>query len=75
MWWNLNPTCNIFCQRCYIYSIYILIQFNNKQDTRINEPAVGQFGESLTPSNVGLAKVREKPMEEEVQFGSSGMFC
>jgi hypothetical protein len=23
MWWNLNPDCNIFCQRYYIYSVYI----------------------------------------------------
>jgi hypothetical protein len=21
MWWNLNPACNIFCQRYYIYSV------------------------------------------------------
>jgi hypothetical protein len=25
MWWNLNPACNIFCQRYYIYSVYILL--------------------------------------------------
>jgi hypothetical protein len=40
MWWNLNPACNIFCQRYYIYSIYILLQFSNRQETRINEPAL-----------------------------------
>jgi hypothetical protein len=39
MWWNLNPTCYIFCQRYYIYSVYILLQFSNGQETRINEPA------------------------------------
>jgi hypothetical protein len=39
MWWNLNPVGNIFCQRYYIYSVYILLQFNNGQETRIDEPA------------------------------------
>jgi hypothetical protein len=39
MMWNLNPTCNIFCQRYYIYSVYILLQFSNGQETRIDEPA------------------------------------
>jgi hypothetical protein len=38
MWWNLNPSCNIFYQRYYIYSVYILLQFSNGQETRINEP-------------------------------------
>jgi hypothetical protein len=38
-WWNLNPACNIFCQRYYIYSVYILLQFSNEQETRIDEPA------------------------------------
>jgi hypothetical protein len=38
MWWNLNPSCNIFCQRYYIYSVYILLQFSNGQETRTNEP-------------------------------------
>jgi hypothetical protein len=32
MWWNLNPTCNIFCQRYYTDSV-------NGQETRTNEPA------------------------------------
>jgi hypothetical protein len=36
---NLNLDCNIFCQRYYIYSIYILLQFSNGQETGINEPA------------------------------------
>jgi hypothetical protein len=39
MWWNLNPACNIFCQRYYIYSVYILLQFSNGQEMRTNEPA------------------------------------
>jgi hypothetical protein len=39
MWWNMDPACNIFCQRYYIYSVYILLQFSNGQETRINEPA------------------------------------
>jgi hypothetical protein len=39
MWWNLNPACNIFCQRYYIFFVYILLQFSNGQETRINEPA------------------------------------
>jgi hypothetical protein len=39
MWWNLNPACNIFYQRYYIYSVYILLQFSNGQETRTNEPA------------------------------------
>jgi hypothetical protein len=34
----MNPACNIFCQRYYIYAIYILLQFGNGQETRINEP-------------------------------------
>jgi hypothetical protein len=29
MWWNLNPTCNIFFLGYYIYSVYILLQFSN----------------------------------------------
>jgi hypothetical protein len=29
MWWNLNPACNIFCLRYYIYFVYILLQFSN----------------------------------------------
>jgi hypothetical protein len=37
-WWNLNPACNIFCKRYYIYYVYILVQFSNGQETRINEP-------------------------------------
>jgi hypothetical protein len=41
MWWNLNLAYNIFCQRYYIYIlfIYILLQFSNGQETRINKPA------------------------------------
>jgi hypothetical protein len=38
MWWNLNLAGNIFCQRYYIYSVYILLQFSNGQEMRINEP-------------------------------------
>jgi hypothetical protein len=39
MWWNFNPACNIFFQRYYIYSVYILLQFSTGQETRINETA------------------------------------
>jgi hypothetical protein len=40
MWWNLNPACNIFCQRYYIYSVYIdIASVSNGQETRINELA------------------------------------
>jgi hypothetical protein len=38
MWWNLNPACNIFCQRYYIYAVYILLLFSNGKEMRINEP-------------------------------------
>jgi hypothetical protein len=39
MWWNLNLACNIFCQIYYIKFVYILLQFSNGQETRIDEPA------------------------------------
>jgi hypothetical protein len=39
MWLNSNPSCNIFCQRYYINSVYIMLQFSNGQETRTNEPA------------------------------------
>jgi hypothetical protein len=39
MWWNLNPASNIFCQRYYIYFVYILLQLSNGQEMRTNELA------------------------------------
>jgi hypothetical protein len=50
-WWNLNPFCNIFCLRYYIYYVYNLLQFSkyaasyfssvtgvNIKETRISQP-------------------------------------
>jgi hypothetical protein len=39
MWWNLNHACIVFCPRYYIYFVYILLQFSNGQETRIDELA------------------------------------
>jgi hypothetical protein len=54
MWWNFNLACNIFCERYYIYSVYIYIFSSSVtgkrrgltnprhhcygQETRTNEP-------------------------------------
>jgi hypothetical protein len=58
MWWNLNPSCNIFCQRYYIYSVYILLQFSNGQETRTNEPALPLLRQETRTNEPALPLLR-----------------
>jgi hypothetical protein len=55
MWWNLNPACNIFCQRYYIHSVYIYC-FSSVTGKRrgLTNPCRHCYGQEMRTNELAL---------------------